>query len=174
MISRPGTALLLSVAAAVLASSGSALAATNSANLWATVNICDTLRYPNQMGVRASMPGDGSRKRMYMRFHAQFLNTTTNKWVNVKGSADSGWVLAGSARYVSREAGWTFSFTPPAAGSTYALRGVVNFQWRLRKRVRGKLRTVVVRRSQEITQGGKKSTVGADPPGYSSGTCEIH
>jgi hypothetical protein len=173
MISRRGALFLALVAAAVLAQSGTALAAKPK-RLWATVNICDTLRYPNQMGVRASMPGDGTRKRMYMRFRAQFLNTTTNKWVIVKGNADSGWVLAGSARYVSREAGWTFSFTPPSAGSTFTLRGVVNFQWRARKRVNGKLRTVVVRRSRLVTQGGQKSPVGADPPGYSAGTCDIH
>ena len=172
-MSRQGTAFLLSVATAVSASSGTALAAPKSGDLWATVNICDTLRYPNRMGVRASMPGDGSKKRMYMRFRAQFFNATKNNWFNVKGNADSGWVLAGSARFVSREAGWTFSFSPPAAGSTFTLRGLVNFQWRARKRVHGRLRWVVVRRASEITAGGKKSTLGADPPGYSSGTCEI-
>jgi hypothetical protein len=172
MISRRGPMFLLLVAAAVLVHSGSALAG-KADRLWATVNICDTLRYPNQMGVRASMPGDGTRERMYMRFRAQFFNATKNKWFNVKGNGDSGWVLAGSARYVSREAGWTFSINPPAAGASYTLRGLVNFQWRLHKRVHRKVRNVVVRRHREITQGGNKSPLGADPPGYSSGTCEI-
>jgi hypothetical protein len=175
MISRRGTAFVLSVVAAVCASSGSALAAKpDKHKLWATVNICDTLRYPDQMGVRASMPGDGTRERMYMRFRAQFFNAAKNKWFNVKGNADSGWVLAGSARFVSREAGWTFSFSPPAAGSTFMLRGLVNYQWRATKRVHGKKRTVIVRRTKQITAAGKKTTVGADPPGYSSGTCQIH
>jgi hypothetical protein len=173
MISRRGALSLLFLSAAAIAPTANALAAKPD-RLWATVNICDTLRFPNQMGVRASMPGNGTRERMYMRFRAQFLNTTKNKWFNVKGNADSGWVLAGSARFVSREAGWTFSFSAPAAGSSFTLRGLVNFQWRVRKRVHGKLRTVIVRRSREITQGGKKSPVGADPPGYSSGTCDIH
>jgi hypothetical protein len=173
MISRQGALFLLFAAAAVVAPTSSALAGKPD-RLWATVNICDTLRYPNQMGVRASMPGNGTKERMYMRFRAQFFNATKNKWFNVKGNADSGWVLAGSARFVSREAGWTFSFSPPAAGATFTLRGLVNFQWRIRKRVDGRLRTVIVRRSKEITEGGQKSPVGADPPGYSSGTCDIH
>jgi hypothetical protein len=173
MISRRGALFLALFAVALLVQTGSA-AAKKSSRLWATVNICDTLRFPNQMGVRASMPGDGTRKRMYMRFRAQFFNATKDTWVTVKGNADSGWVLAGSARYVSREAGWTFSFTPPAAGSTFTLRGVVTFQWRQTKRVHGKLRTVVVKRSRLVTQGGQKSPVGADPPGYSAATCDIH
>ena len=59
---------------------GTALAAPKSPDLWATVNICDTLRHPDQMGVRASMPGDGTHERMFMRFRAQFLNATTHKW----------------------------------------------------------------------------------------------
>jgi hypothetical protein len=173
MMSRWGTAFLLSAAAAALACSETALAAPPPADLWATVNICDTLRYPNQMGVRASMPGDGTGKRMWIRFRAQFFNAAKNQWFNVKGNGDSGWVLAGSARYQSREAGWTFSFTPPAAGSTFTLRGVVSFQWRVRRRMNGRVKTVVVRRATENTKGGYKSTVGADPPGYSSGLCEI-
>jgi hypothetical protein len=173
MISRRGALFLVSVAAAVIAPTSNAFAA-KADRLWATVNICDTLRHPNQMGVQASMPGNGTRERMYMRFRAQFFNATKNKWFNVKGNADSGWVLAGSARFVSREAGWTFSFDAPTTGASFTLRGLVNFQWRIRKRVDGKPRTVIVRRSKEITQGGQKSPVGADPPGYSSGTCEIH
>ena len=173
MISRQGAALCLSAAAAFSAFCGSALAAPRPSDLWATVNICDTLRYPNQMGVRASMPGDGSRKRMWMRFRAQFFNASKNKWFNVKGNADSGWVFVGSARAASRQAGWTFSFTPPSAGSTFTLRGVVNFQWRVKRRVNGKLRTVVVRRARANTKGGHASTVGADPPGYSAGLCQI-
>jgi hypothetical protein len=173
MFFRRRIVLFASVPLAVVAVSGSAQAAPRPADLWATVNICDTLRHPDQMGVRASMPGDGTRKRMWMRFRAQFLDTTKNKWFNVKGNGDSGWVLAGSAR-ATRELGWTFSFSPPAAGSTYTLRGVVNFQWRVRRRVNGKMRSVVVRRAQANTKGGFKSTTGADPPGYSDGICVLH
>jgi hypothetical protein len=173
MITRRGTTVIAAALLGLLTCCGTASAAPRPSNLWATVNICDTLSHPDQMGVRASMPGDGTRKRMWMRFRAQFFDTTTNKWVNVKGNGDSGWVLVGSARAASRQAGWTFSFSAPAAGSTYTLRGVVKFQWRAKRRVNGKLRTVVVRRARANTKGGVKSTVGADPPGYSDGICEI-
>jgi hypothetical protein len=174
MISRQGAAVVPLVTVALLASSGTALAAPKSPNLWATVNICDTLRHPDQMGVRASMPGDGTRERMFMRFRAQFFDATKSRWHNVTANGNSGWISAGSALFKTRELGWTFAFVAPTPGSTYTLRGVVDFQWRA-KRHRGKrVHTVVVRKVSLNTKGGFKSTVGADPPGYSNGLCEIH
>jgi hypothetical protein len=142
--------------------------------LWATVNICDTADHPNQMGVRANMPGDGNRReRMWMRFHAQFYNPKTKVWRDVKGIGVSTWQRLGSSRVKSQEAGYTFSFTQPAAGQTFVLRGVVDFQWRERRRTKsGRRRTVVVRTLHANTKGVHPSD-GADPPGYSSGTCEI-
>ncbi len=166
-------ALLAAVAICMTAGAASAAAAPRPDDLWATVNICDTLRYPDIMGVRASMPGNGTHEHMWMRFHAQYYNQAKKTWFDVKGNGVSAWILAGSARYRSRQAGYNFNFAPPTAGSTYVLRGVVDFQWRARRRVNGKLRWVVVHRARANTKGGH-STDTADPPGYSSGLCEIH
>ena len=142
-------------------------------DLWATVNICDTVAHPNQMGIRASMPGDGTRERMWMRFHAQFYNPKTKKWFDVKGNGVSGWQLAGSARQKVQQAGYTFSFAQPSAGMAFVLRGVVDFQWRIKRRTKtGHRRTVIVRTLHANTKGEHPSD-GADPQGYSSGTCEI-
>ena len=174
MISRQRMAVVPLVALALLVSCGKALAAPKSPDLWATVNICDTLRHPDQMGVRASMPGDGSHERMFMRFRAQFLNATTHKWHNVVAGGNSGWIFVGSALFKTRQAGWTFAFNAPTAGSTFTLRGTVDFQWRAKKRTHRRVHTVVVRKVSINTKGGFKSTVGADPPGYSNGICEIH
>jgi hypothetical protein len=113
------------------ARSGVHAAAASSQYLWATVNRCDTASSPNQMGVRASMPGNGERQRMYMRFRAQYWDG--DAWRPVAGVGVSRWVYAGSARYRSRQAGWTFDFDQPDAGSTYTLRGVVEYQWRAQK-----------------------------------------
>jgi hypothetical protein len=160
-------------ALAILASCASASAAPPPRNLWATVNICDTVAHPDMMGVRASMPGNGSRQRMFMRFRAEFYNPMTKKWFSVKGTGVSGWVFAGPARFKARQAGYTFSFMPPPSGSAFVLRGVVDFQWRARRRTRsGRRRTVVVRTLHANTKGQHPSD-GADPAGYSSGTCEI-
>jgi hypothetical protein len=158
------------VVLALAAFSSTAQAAPRPSTLWATVNICDTLRHPDQMGVRASMPGNGTRERMFMRFHAQFYDASKNTWSDVKTGGVSPWILAGSAMFVARQAGYTFTFKPPAPGSSYTLRGAVDFQWRAKRH----RRTVVVRRARANTKGGLKSISGADPPGYSSGVCTIH
>jgi hypothetical protein len=105
-------------------------AASNTPSLWATVNICDTAEAPNSMGVRASMPGNGTRQRMYMRFSAQYWSRSRQDWAPVAGSGISPWVFAGSAEYARRQAGWTFEFAPPPAGVTFTMRAVVEFEWR--------------------------------------------
>jgi hypothetical protein len=160
--------------AGALCACGTASAAPPPKGLWATVNICDSLAHPNQMGVRANMPGNHTRERMWMRFHAQYYDAKTKRWFNVKGNGVSDWQRAGSARAKQQQAGYTFSFTQPAAGSPFVLRGVVDFQWRERRRTKSGRRRVVVVRTLHANTKGNHPSDGADPPGYSSGTCEIH
>jgi hypothetical protein len=135
-------------------------------NLWATVNVCDTKASPNQMGVRARMPGSGKRERMYMRFTAQFHSgkTAAGGWKTVAGKGVSRWLYAGSALFRTQEIGYTFSFDAPKAGSTYLMRGLVQFQWRKGRKV--------TFRSHLLTAGGHPSP-GADPKGFSAATCRI-
>ena len=133
--------------------------------LWATVNICDTQKSPDTIGIRASMPGSGKTgERMYMRFRVQFLSTVDNKWHNfLAEGTDSGFVSVGSARYKARQSGWTFPFKLDQ-GQQYTLRGAVSFQWR-----RG---TKVVRRAGKRTTKGHTTAL-SDPKGYSTANCVI-
>jgi hypothetical protein len=160
-------------ALALLAAVASPALASHRGRLWATVNICDTPSHPNMMGVRASMPGGRRRARqtMYMRFRAEYFDRDREQWFDVGGDGLSPWIRAGRARYRSRQAGYTFEFDPPRGGS-FVLRGVVNFEWRERRRRRGRLRTVVVKRARENTRANHP-TPRADPPGFSDGLCEI-
>jgi hypothetical protein len=156
-------------------------AAWRSPLLWATINTCDTPGSPNEMGVRASMPGNGHRQRMYMRFRAQYRDAANGRWVTVRGRGVSPWVYVGSARYRSRQAGWTFRFDPPAAGTTYMMRGIVEYQWRAlrrprrirRRRTRGAIWRVVARRLQ-ATVSGVPGVRGGDPEGTSKALCVIY
>jgi hypothetical protein len=105
-------------------------AASNTPELWATVNICDTAKAPDSMGIRASMPGNGTGQRMYMRFRAEYWSRSRQDWAPVAGTGVSPWVFAGSAEYARRQAGWTFEFAAPPAGVTFTMRAIVEFEWR--------------------------------------------
>lgn len=156
---------------------------------WATVNICDTQKSPNAVGVRASVPGNGSRQRIFARYTAQWWSGAKQEWLPVGGSGNTNWIFVGDADMSSRQAGWTFHFVQPPEGKTYVMRGVVQFQWRGRPRVarkhqkaqssRGrrrqprKARTAVVRERTLLTKTGVKHVQGGDPAGLSKAMCLI-
>jgi hypothetical protein len=133
--------------------------------LWSTVNLCDTARHPDTMGIRASMPGSGRRgERMFMRFKAQFFSEVDNRWHNFTSAVPrSGWIDVGHGGYRARQSGWRFPFEP-RKGQQFELRGVVNFEWRKGTRV--------VRRAAKRTRGGHRTAV-SDPRGFSSATCRV-
>jgi hypothetical protein len=83
----------------------------------------------------------------------------------VTSGGRSPWVEVGSAIFAFKETGYEFTFDAPTAGSTFLLRGVVEFQWRSKG---GK----VVRRTRKFTEAGHR-TRGADPGGFSAARCRI-
>jgi hypothetical protein len=145
-------------------------------DLWATVNLCDTPAYPDAMGVRASMPGNGTRQRMYMRFNATWYSRARQAWYPVKGNGRSKWIYVGTAKYRARQGGWTFQFAPPAPNTDFIVRGVVEFQWRKRrKKKKGQAaREVVVAKARAKTRRGIPNVGVGDPPGTSEGLCVIN
>jgi hypothetical protein len=140
-----------------------AAGAQGSRDLWATVNVCDTAAEPNALGVRGSMPGLKRKATPRMRFRVQYL-APDGRWLTVRRNADSGWQSLAARRGGRVELGWSFTFAPPKSGDI-VLRGVVSFQWRRSGKV--------LRRARRITEDGHVSTAGADPPGFSAGTCRI-
>ena len=121
--------------------------------LWATVNVCDTAAHPDEIGIRAALPAS----RAGVRFRVQYREAASGRWRWVK-AADSGWRRARRAR----ESGWSFEV---AGDGTRILRGVVNYRWKRKGKV--------VRRARRVTELGHRSTVGADPEGFSAATCRI-
>ena len=157
--------IVLAVLAAVAAAAPGAAAAPRSKLLWATVNVCDTAGHPDGVGIRGSMPGTGvASDRLFMRFRLQFRGRRGG-WRAIGPAGDSGWVDAGSGRARARQAGRTFTVTPPARGRAFVLRGVVVFQWR-----RG---GQILHRARTLTRAGHPGTAGADPAGASAATCTI-
>ena len=145
------------------------MSAHHRGDLWATVSICDTADHPNTLGVRASMPGNGTRQTMWMRFRASYYDRATETWRRVAGSSRSPWVKVGNARYKSRQSGRRFVLDPPDPTTSYVVRGVVKYQWR-RKR---KGKTKVVRRETEKTRSRHRTGRFGDPRNFSDGVCEI-
>jgi hypothetical protein len=132
--------------------------------LWATIDACNPPDQPDTIGVRGSMPGDGSSaQEMYMRFELEYRDPVSGLWTAVADDGDSGFVAVGSARYRFRQAGQSFQFSPAAGASPYRLRGMVSFRWQRGTTV---LRTVTLYTSPDHDSGAV-----ADPAGDSSATC---
>ena len=129
--------------------------------LWATINICDTDAHPNTIGIRASMPGDGQHSRMYMRFADQYYSASKQAWLTVQRGP---WQSVGSGIYARRESGRSFEITPDP-GTSYEMRGLVDFRWTLHGHT--------IRSYQLVTRRGHHGTMGADPRGYSASLCTI-
>jgi hypothetical protein len=129
---------------------------------WATVNVCDSAKQPDSIGIRASMPGTPKGVRLSMRFRVQYRDGKTGTWVDV-ANADSGWRVVGTAKGTPVESGWSFNFAHPSDEVT--LRGVVRFRWR---------KGDSLPRSAEVaTEAGHRSSAGADPANYSAATCVL-
>jgi hypothetical protein len=148
----------------VLVPAPAVAAAQKPSALWATVNVCDTAAKPDTIGIRGSMPGLKHTATLLMRFRVQYL-AADGRWRTIRSNADSHWRRVGRRHGGRIESGWSFTFAPPKAGGEIVLRGVVYFRWRRSGKI--------VRRARRITEGGHVSPVGADPPGFSAGTCRI-
>ena len=137
-----------------------------SRHLWATVNVCDTERNPDTLGIRASMQGSYRRgESMWMRFRVQYFDFDDGMWHNfLSEGTDSGYIRVGRhSRYKARQSGFLFPFMP-LVGERYLLRGAVEFQWRKRGRV--------MRNARELTTAGHRTAL-SDPAGFSAATCEV-
>ena len=151
--------------AMVPAGSAAAAPADGSRDPWATVNVCDTSKSPDTVGIRASMPGlrGGSGEQRYVRFVVQYFSRADERWYRVAEGGDSGYLQAKGRR--ARQLGRSFRIEP-TPGERVLLRGKVFFQWRVKGQG-------VVRSASVLTRKGHRSSAGDDPPGYSTATCTI-
>ena len=141
-----------------------AAGAASSPHLWATINHCDV--GGSSVGIRASMPGNGTSQRMYMRFSAQYRNAAGRF---VETGSSTRWIRVGTARSRSVQSGYDFVFAPPPAGSGFTFRGTVGYRWTARKGKRWR----VVRTARRVTRGGVKGVEGGVPAGASAAACLI-
>jgi hypothetical protein len=132
--------------------------AQRSREVWATVNICNTRRYPHTIGIRGQLPALGFPARLYMSIQVDYWVKAKRRFVpdsNAKQSLSLGRQSSGR-----HQAGFTWRFAPPAF-----LSGTVTFEWKLGRKVIG--------RTTRRTVHGIKNVDDSDPKGYSTATCRI-
>lgn len=131
-------AVLTALAALALVAVPALPAHAREAGLWATINTCDPPAKPGAVGVRISIPAHGTRKhrqQQWARIRIQWYDGSAWQWLGSSG--DTGFKHLGHGRGTF-QGGTTFVFDPPAAGQQLILRGIVNVQWRIRTKVRGR------------------------------------
>jgi hypothetical protein len=142
-----------------------AVAATeHSSDLWATVNVCtfDATSDQYEVGIRGQMPSLGLPATLSMDISVAYWNGSA--FAPVPGSA-SQLVSLGKGTHGIHQSGVNFTFTPPAAGSTYVVRGTIIFEWKVGSKVVGKV--------TRNTGHGYANVGFSNPPGYSAGTCTL-
>lgn len=135
-----------------------------SPQLWATIDVCNPPDQRYTVGIRGSMPGDGSEHdSMFMRFRLQHLDSVLRRWADLAKAA-SRFIAVGSSGF-GREGGVSFTLYQPPSGTSYMLRGVVTFQWRHGSRVLGEV--------SRPTRSGHPDRTGSDPRNFSAASCRI-
>ena len=136
-----------------------------SRELWATIDVCNPADQRDYVGIRGSMPGDRkAHDKMYMSFRLQYMETKSDRWVDLSSPKAPVYVYVGPGSSV-RQGGRSFLLVPRPGKPAVTLRGVVSYQWR-----RGK---TVVQSGTRTTSAGHKSLAGADPANYSAASCAI-
>ena len=160
--------LCIALALAAVAFAGPAADAASD-NLFATVNICDTAKNPNSVGVRGRIPGEGERVNLRMRFFLQYRKQD-GTWVQLKGAVSPWVALPPKNKGGWRSDGFTFGVQDLKVGQKIRTRGRVRFEWR-----RG---GSLLHSKTEFTEGGHQAAMSkpnehADPSGYSAATCVV-
>ena len=132
--------------------------AKRSSNLWGTINICNTKRYPKVIGIRGQMPALGFETILSMAIQVDYWNVNDKKFEPDPGVEKT--VVLGPATSGLHQDGVSFRFVPPAD-----LSGQISFTWKLAGKVIG--------RASRLTAGRLKHVAFGDPPGHSAATCRI-
>jgi hypothetical protein len=121
--------IVLAVAALGLAPAGAAAKTAAHADLWATVNLCDTPSKPGAVGVRVSIPRERGAPQQWARIRLQWFDGEARAWRVVRSGGDAGWARIGiGTRLV--QGGTTFTFPLPKPGARIVVRGLVDVEWR--------------------------------------------
>jgi hypothetical protein len=132
--------------------------AERSGALWATINICNTRRYPGRLGVRGQMPSLGFATSTSMNIQVDYLSQANHRFRPVPG-ASRAIVFTATTGLHQEGANWRFK---PHTGT---LSATITFTWSL-------ARQVLARATRPVTAGHPDADFG-DPPHFSAAQCKI-
>ncbi len=127
--------------------------------LWATINICNTPRHRDVIGIRAQMPALGFSAQLRMHFGVDYFSPENATFKPYPGAGDL--VRLGAPSQGDYQSGTSFRF-PSHAG---LLRGRVTFEWRLGVQT--------IARTDRVTALGHPQAMYGDPQRFSSEKCLI-
>jgi hypothetical protein len=126
--------------------------------LWATVNICNTRRYPGRLGIRGQMPSLGFAASMSMSIQVDYLNQANHRFRPVPGASRA---IGFRATTGLHQEGANWRFRP----HTGTLSATITFTWSLAG-------TVLARATRAVTSGHPDADFG-DPSHFSAAQCKI-
>ncbi len=134
-------------------------AAKRSKALWATINICDSARYPNTLGVRGQMPALGFASWMSMQIQVNYYSGQKKQFIPDPGSLKV--IRLGRSSSGLQQGGAFYAFRPHAG----LLTATVQFIWR---RSGEPLGSTTLR-----TTGGHRGADFGSPPHFTAAQCRI-
>lgn len=133
--------------------------AKQSDTLWATVNICDTRRYPDTLGVRGQMPSLGFSSSMSIDIQVSYYSTTKHRFVPVPHEMLK--ISLGQHATGLEQGGWNFPFAAHAG----LLNATLTFVWTRGGRALGQ--------TQRQTTAGHPGADFGSPPHFSAKQCRM-
>jgi hypothetical protein len=136
--------------------------AEQSRSLWATINICDTRKYRDDLGVRGQMPTLGFASSMFIVVQVDFWSQAQHRFLPIQSNLATTRLSLGTNASGLQQGGAVFPFS----AHTGLLNATVTFIWTRSGKVIGQ----TVRR----TTAGHTDAAHGNPPRYSAAQCRIN
>ena len=133
--------------------------AERSKRLWATINVCDTRKHPNTIGIRGEVPALGFPATISILLGVDFYSKTDKRFEPDPNATQK--IKVGPVAHGIHQRGVTFRFAPRAG----RLRGTATFSWTRKGKVVGS--------TKRITTASHHDADFGDPSGFSAATCMI-
>ncbi len=134
--------------------------AEHSQSLWATVNICNSRRYPDTLGIRGQMPSLGFPAWLTMSIQLNYYSRTKKRFLPIPVGGQR-LVRLGRSSVKLQQGGALFTFDP----HTGLLDATVEFSWHREGKLLGQ--------TSEPTTAGHPSADFGSPAHYSAKQCDI-